>query len=337
MKIKVWIGIIISALFIWLAFRKIDFSQLVFTIKSANYIYLLPAIGVTFFQFFLRAVRWGYILEPVKKISTYSLFSSTMIGFMANNILPARIGEFVKAYSLGKKENLRFSASFATIVIERILDVFALLVVMLVVLSIITLPSDKAETEQLIRKGGALITFAFLGLLIFLYYFKQNKDFVTKIVFNAVKLLSLKLAEKIHDFLEAFASGLSVLQKGKHVLLTLLYSLLIWFISAIPVYFILLSFGYVLPFSIALFILLVIALAVAVPSAPGFIGTFHFACALGLELFNIPEEKALSVAIVIHAVNFFPVTLAGLLFLWKEKISLSDAEALEESSEVIKC
>ncbi len=337
MKTKVWIGIAISAVFIWLAFRKIDYSQLWFTIKSADYYYLLPAIAVTFFQFFLRSVRWRYILEPLKKISTYSLFSSTMIGFMANNILPARIGEFVKAYSVGKKEGLRFSASFATIVIERILDVFALIVLMLVVLTIITLPPDKAATEQLIRKGGAFVTFAFLGLLIFLYYFKQNKEFVAKIVFNTIKLLSIKLAEKIHDFLEAFASGLSVLQRGKHVMLTLLYSLLIWFLSAIPIYFILLSFGYVLPFSISLFILLVIALAVAVPSAPGFIGTFHYACALGLELFNIPGEKALSVAIVIHAVNFFPVTLVGLFFLWREKISLSSVEALEESGEKVKC
>jgi len=106
MKLKIWIGVAISLFFIWLAFRKVDYAALGAVFSGADYRYILPATAITLFQFFLRAARWGHLVEPLKKVTIGSLFSATSIGFMGNNILPARIGEFLRSYALGKKENI---------------------------------------------------------------------------------------------------------------------------------------------------------------------------------------------------------------------------------------
>ena len=332
MKTKIWFGIIISALFIWLAFRKIDYHQLWLGLTEANYIYVVPAIVITLFQYYLRSVRWGYIIEPVKKVSRSSLLSSIMIGYMANNILPARIGEFVRAYVLGKRENISISSSFATVVIERIIDTFTVFVLMLVVFRFVSFPPERAALEKTLQKGGGIAAIVFLLILIMLFYFKNHKDIFKKLINKVVKPLSQKAAHKLTDFSDSFASGLSVLKRDKHIFMISGYSLVIWIMSAAPIYLILMAFGYVLPLSVSLFILVLLAFAVAIPSAPGFIGTFHYAVAMGLEIFSVPAEEALSVAIILHAINFFPVTMIGLYYLWRGKISLAEAEKLEGST-----
>jgi len=331
MKLKIWAGVAISLFFIWLAFRKVDYAALVAAFSRADYRYILPATAITLFQFFLRAARWGHLLEPLKKVTIGSLFSATSIGFMGNNILPARIGEFLRSYALGKKENISISASFATIVIERILDTFTLVLFMLYLLYALSLPPEHAGIESIIRRAGAASSLLFFAALTMLFYFKRHKD-VFKLMLDRIILpFSRGIAEKAAGLIDAFASGLSVLGSGRHFLPVSLYSMCIWLLSIVPISLVLLSFGYSFPFSTSVFILVIIALAVAIPSAPGFVGTFHYACATALGLFNVPEEEALSVAITLHAINFFPITLAGLFYLWKDKLSLSAAEKLEET------
>lgn len=331
MKSKVWLGILISAVFLWLTLRKIDYHELLLGLGKADYVYLIPAVLIHLFQVFLRAKRWGVILEPVKKIGSYRLFSATSIGFMANNILPARIGEVIKAFILGKEEKISVSTSFATIILERLLDLSIIFIFMFFVLYGANLPFANSKVEIILKQGGATLLFVFLSILVLLFYFKSHQKFFKEIAHSIVRPLSLKMADKISSLLDSFVSGLSIVKKGKHLFFLTFYSFIIWSLSALPIHLILISFGYVLPFTVSLFILVILALTVAIPSAPGFIGTFHYACAMGLELFKIPQGEALSIAIVLHAINFFPVTLLGFYFLWKNKLSLSDMERLEES------
>jgi len=331
MKLKIWAGVAISLFFIWLAFRKVDYVALGAVFSGADYRYILPATAITLFQFFLRAARWGHLVEPIKKVKIASLFSATSIGFMGNNILPARIGEFLRSYAIGKKENISISASFATIIIERILDTFTLVLLMLYLLYALSLPPEYRGIESTIRKvgwGSALLFFAALTML---FYFKRHKDILKLMLDKIIVPFSRKIAKKVAGLIDAFASGLSVLGAGRHFLPVSLYSVCIWVLSAVPISLVLLSFGYSYPFSVSVFILVIIAIAVAIPSSPGYIGTFHYACATALGLFNIPEEEALSVAITLHAINFFPITLVGLFYLWKDKLSISAAEKLEET------
>ena len=130
MKKKFIIGLVISSVFLYLAFRKVDYSELWSALKEANYWYIIPNIILVILSMWMRAYRWRFMIDPIKKVGLSRLFSSVMIGFMANNVLPARLGEFVRAYSLGTKENISRSATFATIVIERIFDGFSLLFIL---------------------------------------------------------------------------------------------------------------------------------------------------------------------------------------------------------------
>lgn len=328
-----FLGILISALFIWLTFREVDYSALWLATKKADYTYLVPIIMVTMLQFYLRAIRWGYLMEPVKKIGHLSLFSATSIGYMANNILPARIGEFVKAYAIGKSEDVSMSASFATIVIERVLDLMAVLMLLFLVLFLVDFPPERVLLEQNLRRGGMAAIPVFLLVVVFMHYFKKNSSPFKRIAIKFLSPVSTGFAEKIGHFLDSFASGLAVMKKGHHLIMISIYSALIWFLAALPIHLTLISFGHSPSFSISLFILVLIGIAVSIPSAPGFIGTFHYASAKGLELFDLPIEEALSISIVLHAINFFPITLIGFFFLWRGKISLMDAERLEEKGE----
>ncbi len=333
MKIKIWLGIAISALFIWLTFRGIDYSSLWSAMKKADYNYLFPIILLTMLQLYIRALRWGTLMEPIKNIGQLSIFSATSIGYMANNVLPARIGEFVKAYAIGKSENVSMSASFATIVIERILDLMAVLILLFLVLFIVDFPAERSGLEHTLRTGGMAAIPVFLLVVIFMHYFKKNSSLFKKITIKLLSPFSSHFAEKIGRFLDSFASGLAVMKKGHHLIKISLYSTIIWFLAALPIHLTLISFGHSPPFSISLFILVLIGIAISIPSAPGFIGTFHYACAKGLELFDLPIEEALSISIILHAINFFPITLIGFFFLWRDKISLMDAEKLEEEGE----
>lgn len=316
-----------------MAFRKIDYAELLYAMKRADYYYFLPAILITLFQFYLRSVRWKYLVDPLKKVSVMSLLSAVSIGYMANNILPARIGEFVRAYALGNKEGVSISASFATVVVERILDMLTVFILMLAVLYLIQLPPEKAATEQMLKQGGGAAALIFFLFLIILFYFKKHRLFFMEFISKIIRPVSDRTAEKLCSFFDSFVGGLSILQNGKHLFPIVIYSFAVWLISSLPIYLILTSFGYQMPYSISIFILVLLAFAVAIPSAPGFIGTFHYACATGLEIFGATKEEALSVAIILHAINFLPITLVGFCFLWRSRISIKSAKKAEHMQE----
>ena len=161
LKKRYILGLLIGALFLWLAFRKVDLDEVWLTLKGANYWYLIPNIILTFLGMWLRALRWKVMLDPVGKVALSKVYASTMIGFMANNVLPFRLGEFVRPYSIGTTGGISRSAALATIALERVFDMFALLLFLVWVL--IALPS-LATVEWLDQVG-----YLGLGMSILLY------------------------------------------------------------------------------------------------------------------------------------------------------------------------
>src|SRR5688572_20419721 len=131
MRGKVWIGVAVSALLLWVAVRGVSLDEVLGELRRVRPLWLVPVILSLFVRFWLTAVRWQLLLRPIKQIGVHRLFAVTLIGFMANNVLPARLGEFVRAYALGRAEGLPPSLPFATIVIERIFDGFTLLLFLL--------------------------------------------------------------------------------------------------------------------------------------------------------------------------------------------------------------
>jgi uncharacterized protein (TIRG00374 family) len=119
---KFLLGILSSGLFLYLAFRNVDLILVFKVFKKVKYLNIILVVFLTILGFYLRAIRWYYLMKPLKSIKISSLFSATMIGFMTNNILPARLGEVFRAYIIGRKENIKKTASFATIIVERVFD-----------------------------------------------------------------------------------------------------------------------------------------------------------------------------------------------------------------------
>lgn len=329
--LKFWSGIVISGFFMLLLFRKIDFFQLWTALLTVDYRFITLAVVATFASYLLRAVRWHYLLIPEKRIPLSSLYPATIIGYMANNLLPARLGEFVRAYVLAQKEGLQTPTVFASLVIDRLFDGFTVMLILLFTLFTLKLPQGMSEAETVLKTGG-IVTFAlYTGIIIFLILLKLQTMRTLHWTGVLLKPMPQKFSDRIILLLGSFIGGIRISSKGGHISALLISSLLIWVCCIIPVYSVLLGFNIILPVTASMFILVLLVFAVMVPASPGYIGTYHYACFKGLSAFGIPESTAVTVALVIHAVGFFPVIIAGVYYTWKNKLSLNELQGTEKT------
>jgi len=324
MNWRLWIGLLISFIFLYLSFYKIDFYTLAQALKTANYFYLFPIALLYYLTYVFRAFRWYYLMEPIKSIGFFSLFSATVIGFMANLILPARMGEFVRAYQIGKTEQVSKSASFATIVIERLLDGFTVLGVLIIVLILLKIPEDKAFIGQVLRKGGYLSLLFYLAVIAFLLLLRLKTERIIAIIDRILFFLPERISKTALNLITSFTEGVHFFKGFRRVSLIILYSIVIWAAAITAVFMAALSFDVYLPIVASMFVTVMIVFGVMLPSAPGFIGTYHAACLYALLFYNFPREKALSIAIVMHASFFFPTIILGLILLAWQKITFKE-------------
>ena len=321
---KLWIGIAISLFFLFLLFRKIDFHKLLNAFGEMDYRYLLPAVFFTFVSYFFRAVRWKYLLLPLKKTRLKNLFPATIIGYMANNLLPARLGEFVRAYVLGEKEGLGTSAVFATLVVDRLFDGFTVLLILLVTFFTVKLPPGMEHVQEGLVVGGYVTLAIYIAIIIFLITLKKRTLRTINLIAILLKPFPVKVSERVIPLLGSFIEGLRLSSRPADLIALLFTSIVIWVFAIWPVDLLLRAFGIFLPITASMFIMVFLVFAVMVPASPGYVGTYHAACVYGLMAFNIQKEKALSIALIIHGVSFFPVILMGIYYLWKDKFSLSE-------------
>jgi len=310
--IKFWVGLILSTIFVYMAFRGVNYKFLWLSFRKANYIYLPLIISFILLAFWLRALRWGWILKPVKNdIKMGSLFSATMIGFMANNLLPARAGEVIRAYTLGRRESISKVSTFTTIVIERMLDFFSLLVIFFLLTFYNPFPDWVKKAGWIALTGNMLL----LSFFVFLFSYPEK---VLKVVEFLALLMPDWLSKGFKNILLSFFEGLKVLGSRKDLLLIFGLSFLIWLPIIFTNHLLFLSFNLKIPFIAAPVLLVVITFGIALPSSPGFIGTYEFFSSLALSLFQVRKEDALGLSIVLHASHFIPVTSIGLIYFFKE-------------------
>ena len=320
MKKKLIIGLLISSIFLYLAFRKVDFPELWSALKGANYWYLFPNIVLVILSMWMRAYRWKFMIQPIKKVGLDRLFSSVMIGFMANNVLPARLGEFVRAYSLGTKEKISKSATFATIVIERIFDGFSILFILWLSLLLSPFP-------DWVKRASHLFLLMNLFTLVFLVFFEVRRETTLKFFTLIFRLLPKSLSFKAKEILEKFIGGLKVFRDIPSLIRILALSIFIWIVVGISNYFIFLVFDLHPPIQASFILLGIVSLGVMLPSSPGYVGTFHYACVASFVVLKLSENISGPFSIVLHASQYFPVTLLGLYYLKKEHLSLNTLES----------
>jgi uncharacterized protein (TIRG00374 family) len=330
---KLVIGLAISALCLWLLLGKMDLAKLVAAFRTMETSYLWPAVALTFASYFFRAVRWFFLLIPSKRVAMWPLLSATLIGYMANNILPARLGEFVRAYALARHENLRFGQVFATLVLDRLFDGFTVLLILVVTFFSVRLPAGMEKVQQGLVTGGYVTLALYTCCIAFILLLRWQTAMTLKAVGFLLRPLPDHLGEKITGTLASFIAGLRLPSRPVDLAALFVSSLVIWALATWPIDLVLKAFGIDLPLTASMFIIVFLVFAVMVPAAPGFIGTFHAACVYGLMAFRVPLEQAMSVALVIHGINFFPVIIAGFLCAWRDKLSLSAMRATTSEQE----
>jgi uncharacterized protein (TIRG00374 family) len=319
---KAAIGAVISLFFLYLAFRKVDFHELWATLQAARWEYLIPNLVLVVGVMFLRAWRWQLILRPLGKLPYSRVYSSTMIGFMANNVLPARLGEIARAVSLGIKTGLSRSATLATIIVERVYDSLTLLVFLWLVFAFSRI-SELTEVGR-IRDFGWMFLAITLGLIVLLALLQYRNASVVRGVVWITRPFSERIRNVARDITEKFARGLRIHHDWPTTLGVVASSLVLWFVMGISNYFIFLALGFDhLPWEASFVVLVVVSLMISIPSTAGYVGVFHWATQISLQIYGLKQSEGLAVAIVLHAAQYIPITLLGFYFLRREHFRLS--------------
>lgn len=311
------LGFLLSAAFLYLALRGINPALTWQQLKSVNPALLGIAILIGSSSNVVRAVRWKVLLGYSTPVSFRHLFSSMMIGYMANNVLPARMGELVRIYLLRRTAGVSKSLSAATIVLERIIDALLLLTIVGVISAFLPL-------TDLLRKGGmiAAVTFATAGIVLLLLAFKGKG--AARQTARIGGVVSESLGRRAQQIVENFAEGLTVLRSIRQALLVLVLTLAIWTLEALAVSAVIGALNLSLPWIAALFLVVVLSLSFVLPAAPGGIGTYEFFVVAAMVPFALDSSRAVGLALVLHAIMYITTGILGLACLWSESLSLRE-------------
>ncbi|MBI4531471.1 MAG: flippase-like domain-containing protein [Candidatus Latescibacteria bacterium] len=330
------VGIGISALLLYLVIRKVIWHELIVAFREIHYLYLIPVIILTLLSLFLRAWRWHYLLAPVERVGLAPLVSATAIGLAANNLLPARLGEVVRAYAIGRQTGLPVSASFATIIVERILDVFTLLGFLSFSLLLCpTVFGPPGQTATLIDplgrsttlfswvvRSGFIALLMTLGIMVILAIIVVVPEKSEAFLIQVTRKFSQRLGGWFKGTVHSFIVGLGVYRDWRLLGASLLLSVAVWFAIVGAMYYAFQTCGLSLPIAAPVVVMAILAFGLMIPSAPGFVGTFQWFTVAGLSLFAVGESRALSFSLVFHATQFFTITSFGLVALYREGLSL---------------
>jgi len=316
MRSKFLFTVIISGVFLWLAVRQVNPVEFTQALVAAQPGYVALAFLLTLMVCVVRALRWRLLLSPTRDIPLQQLFPVLMIGYLANNLLPARLGDVAMAFLIHRKEAVGKSRAMGTILLDRLLDASTLVGLLAICLLLAPLPAWV--------KRIALVGIILLGLMILLAWLTlTHKAACNRALRSLMQLLPEHLVERILQSFGMFIEGLAALQNPRMMLRTVLLSILIWFSLAGGVYLLFLAFHFKLDIQIAVIVLAIVNLGLIIPSSPGFIGTFQFFCVAALGLFAIDRSHALSFAVVYHLSQWVPTTLVGYYYLNKENLSLA--------------
>jgi len=320
-RLQLIAGIVVSVFCLWLSMRDVDPVAVWHVLRRANYVGFMGVVATTLIGFWLRAVRWRSLIQSPKRLGLGGLFSATMIGFMANNVLPLRLGEFVRPWALSRREGLSKSTLLATIVVERVVDMLTLLAILGIALLVHPI-STASEAGRMTRGGASMLVAACIGLTVFVVVLERQP----RLAQAAIGRLSSPLPEgvrmRVSNMLTHFVDGLGLFRDLQRLLWVFLLSFVMFGVVVMGLQLSLWSLDIQLPWYAGLIMLVITAIGIMVPAAPGYIGTMNVACIAGLALFQVGKESAVPFSWFYWASQWAPVTLVGLLCLQREGLSL---------------
>lgn len=320
MRKRTLLGFAISLVLLYVLFRPVDWGAVLGALLDANLLLLAPALALYFTGVWVRSFRWRLLLSPLARLPTGKLFRVVVIGFTANDLLPLRLGEIVRAILLARSDGVPVGATLATIVVERVLD--GLVLCGFLALGWLLVPLNGLERAAWL--GAAL----FLGATAGLWLATRWPALALRLAERLLRLAPLRLRARILRAVQAFVNGLAVVRRGRLFGAALLLSLLAWTLEAGLYYVVMLGFGLGVGPLAAVLGMAAANLVTLVPSSPGYIGTFHVALQRVLvELFGVGVDAATSYTLVVHAALIVPVVLLGLYLLWRSDLTLGELRA----------
>ncbi len=322
-----WVGLLISAAFLYLALRNLKLIEVWQALKTANYLWLLPGIAVYFVGVWVRAWRWHYLLRPLKKIPTNTMFPIVTIGYMGNNIYPARAGEVLRAAVLKQREGVPISASLATIIVERIFDgvvMLAFVFLNLPELARLTHDSGFVGNIQDLALWGAVIFIAALAVFLLAAMFPRITEKVVNTLID--HFLPARIREKTRDITLRFLTGLESLRSPVEALMIFFTTVLIWLLETGKYWFVMHAFNFQVSFFALMLMNGIVNLATTLPSAPGYVGTFDAPGIAVLAAYGLAKEVATGYTLVLHAALWLPITLLGAYYYFRQPLRWGSKE-----------
>ncbi|MDZ4165190.1 MAG: lysylphosphatidylglycerol synthase transmembrane domain-containing protein [Smithellaceae bacterium] len=316
MNKKLIAGLILAGVFTYLSLRNMDLGDVLVRLSSIEYSYLIAALLIIILIQLIRAFRWGMIMSPLGKIAPWDLLAITSIGLLAVVALPARLGEVVRAYLVTRKTAIPMSSALATILVERVLDSIAIVVMAAAVLIFVPLPPWMASASAFF----SLITLALIAL-IFLALIGREK--VSGFLTSLIAKLPGRYAEPVKRLIKDFIDGFKILVQEKKIFKAAVLSAIIWLLHVLVIVILFEAFRLPVPLIAAFVLNIVLIVGIAIPAAPGFVGNWHYSSILGLGIFGIAQGEALSFAVVHHFLAVSVVILMGLIFAFTSGISLT--------------
>lgn len=317
--LRLFIGVLISAVFIWLALRGLHLADVWAGLRSAEYVWLIPSVAVYFVAVWARTWRWDYLLRPMKHIPLRRLFPVVVVGYMGNNVYPFRAGELLRAFLLRQQEDVSMSSSLATIVVERVFDGLVMLLFVFVALPFAPLPS---ETIRMVVIVGSAVFLAALAVFFAVAAVPQRFLWLTE--WFAVRIVPERLRPSILSFAHRFIEGLAALRSGRGLLMIFLISIVIWLLETVKYWFVMHAFDFSVSFFALMLMNGVVNLATTLPSAPGYIGTFDGPGIAVLSLYGVDPAVAAAYTLTLHAALWLPITLLGLYYMVRIQLRWAD-------------
>lgn len=316
----------ISLFFLDFVFSEINIGQVVQAFARANYWMLIPSTIFVLLHLYFRAMRWQWLLKPMGEVSFWPAFRGLVIGITGNTVLPARAGEFLRAYVLGRSTGLSKTGVFATLVVERIFDG---LTVLLVLVAVVIL----GVRDQVLQTAGILGGVFYVGAVVAIVLFMTKRHWADLLV---NRFLPPNWAHRVLALLDGFSSGLAILKNPRQLAMVLLWNTFTWIMIPISFWFALLAldFGVAVPWQAPVLMLPTMALGLTIPAAPGGVGVVQAAVKLTLDLTfaGLPvaptfAESVAAASILIHVSQFLPEIIPGFISFFIEGLSTSDISA----------
>lgn len=327
------IGIAVTVVLLWWTLRDVSFREVWEHIRGVRLAFLLLTIVLATATFPMRAIRWRYLLRlEGAALPLAPLWHAAAIGFMANNVLPARAGELARAYAARRLTNVRFSTALGSIVIERVLDGVTLVVLLIAGAWAGGFSADTTiggmTIGSLVRGAGAVFGVLLVAALLVVRYPGLALTMVRRL---AGTVLPARWTHRLVEIVEGLVHGLAGLRTPASVAAVLLWSFAVWLTAAASFWAGFVAFNIHVPGSAALLTQAIVAFGVAIPSSPGFFGPFEALVRVTLGLYGVSPEPAVSLAVGYHLSTFLPITLLGIWSLSRAQLQLADLRSSEAS------